>query len=87
MLGLGETMEQVQATLRDLRAHDVEMVTHRARVPAAERAPPSCAALLDAGRVQGTGNLRLLAGFLASRGLGPDGVRATTRPAGGGGIA
>ena len=27
MLGLGETMEQVQATLRDLRAHDVEMVT------------------------------------------------------------
>ena len=27
MLGLGETMAQVQATLRDLRAHDVEMVT------------------------------------------------------------
>jgi lipoic acid synthetase len=27
MLGLGETMEQVQQTLRDLRAHDVEMVT------------------------------------------------------------
>lgn len=27
MLGLGETMEQVQATLRDLRAHDVDMVT------------------------------------------------------------
>jgi lipoic acid synthetase len=27
MLGLGETMEQVQATLRDLRMHDVEMVT------------------------------------------------------------
>ena len=27
MLGLGETLEQVQATLRDLRAHDVEMVT------------------------------------------------------------
>jgi len=27
MLGLGETMEQVQATLGDLRAHDVEMVT------------------------------------------------------------
>ena len=27
MLGLGETMEQVQGTLRDLRAHDVEMVT------------------------------------------------------------
>ena len=27
MLGLGESMEQVQATLRDLRAHDVEMVT------------------------------------------------------------
>jgi lipoic acid synthetase len=27
MLGLGETMEQVKATLRDLRAHDVEMVT------------------------------------------------------------
>ena len=27
MLGLGETMEQVQATLRDLRAHDVGMVT------------------------------------------------------------
>ena len=27
MLGLGETMEQVQATLRDLRAHDVEMIT------------------------------------------------------------
>jgi lipoic acid synthetase len=27
MLGLGETMEQVQATLRDLRLHDVEMVT------------------------------------------------------------
>lgn len=27
MLGLGETMEQVRATLRDLRAHDVEMVT------------------------------------------------------------
>ena len=27
MLGLGETMEQVQATLRDLRAHAVEMVT------------------------------------------------------------
>jgi len=27
MLGLGETMEQVQATLRDLRTHDVEMVT------------------------------------------------------------
>lgn len=27
MLGLGETLEQVQETLRDLRAHDVEMVT------------------------------------------------------------
>ena len=27
MLGLGETLEQVQATLRDLRSHDVEMVT------------------------------------------------------------
>ncbi len=27
MLGLGETMEQVQATLRDLRAHAVDMVT------------------------------------------------------------
>ena len=27
MLGLGETMEQVQVTLRDLRAHDVEMIT------------------------------------------------------------
>ena len=27
MLGLGETMAQVEATLRDLRAHDVEMVT------------------------------------------------------------
>ena len=27
MLGLGETMEQVEDTLRDLRAHDVEMVT------------------------------------------------------------
>jgi lipoyl synthase len=27
MLGLGETMEQVQATLRDLRTHDVGMVT------------------------------------------------------------
>ena len=27
MLGLGENMEQVQATLRGLRAHDVEMVT------------------------------------------------------------
>jgi lipoic acid synthetase len=27
MLGLGETLEQVQATLRDLRTHDVEMVT------------------------------------------------------------
>ena len=27
MLGLGETMEQVQGTLRDLRAHDVQMVT------------------------------------------------------------
>ena len=27
MLGLGETLDQVQATLRDLRAHDVEMVT------------------------------------------------------------
>jgi lipoic acid synthetase len=27
MLGLGETMAQVQATLRDLRAHDVDMVT------------------------------------------------------------
>jgi lipoic acid synthetase len=27
MLGLGETMPQVQATLRDLRAHDVDMVT------------------------------------------------------------
>ena len=27
MLGLGETMEQVQATLRDLRAHQVDMVT------------------------------------------------------------
>ena len=27
MLGLGETLEQVQATLRDLRAHEVEMVT------------------------------------------------------------
>lgn len=27
MLGLGETMEQVQTTLRDLRAHDVDMVT------------------------------------------------------------
>ncbi len=27
MLGLGETMAQVQATLRDLRAHDVDMIT------------------------------------------------------------
>jgi lipoic acid synthetase len=27
MLGLGETMEQVQATLRDLRAHQVDMIT------------------------------------------------------------
>ena len=27
MLGLGETLEQVHDTLRDLRAHDVEMVT------------------------------------------------------------
>lgn len=27
MLGLGETIEQVQATLRDLRAHDVDMIT------------------------------------------------------------
>src|SRR3546814_15210048 len=27
MLGLGETMKQVQSTLRDLRANDVEMVT------------------------------------------------------------
>ena len=27
MLGLGETMEQVQATLRDLREHDVDMIT------------------------------------------------------------
>jgi lipoic acid synthetase len=27
MLGLGETMEQVQATLRHLRAHDVDMIT------------------------------------------------------------
>ena len=27
MLGLGETMEQVEQTLRDLRAHDVDMVT------------------------------------------------------------
>ncbi|KAF1723151.1 lipoyl synthase [Pseudoxanthomonas wuyuanensis] len=27
MLGLGETMEQVKATLGDLRAHDVDMVT------------------------------------------------------------
>jgi lipoic acid synthetase len=27
MLGLGETMEQVQATLRDLRSHDVDMIT------------------------------------------------------------
>lgn len=27
MLGLGENLEQVQATLRDLRAHDVDMVT------------------------------------------------------------
>ena len=27
MLGLGETMEQVRQTLRDLRAHDVDMIT------------------------------------------------------------
>src|SRR5688572_2789621 len=27
MLGLGEALDQVQATLRDLRAHDVDMVT------------------------------------------------------------
>ena len=27
MLGLGETMEQVQKTLRDLRVHDVDMIT------------------------------------------------------------
>ena len=27
MLGLGETMEQVQGALRDLRAHDVDMIT------------------------------------------------------------
>ncbi len=27
MLGLGETMEQVEDTLRDLRAHDVDMIT------------------------------------------------------------
>ena len=47
MLGLGETMEQVQATLRDLRAHDVDMVTIGQYLqPSA--APPSGAALLDA---------------------------------------
>jgi lipoic acid synthetase len=27
MLGLGETLEQVQQTLRDLRDHDVDMIT------------------------------------------------------------
>jgi lipoic acid synthetase len=27
MLGLGETFEQIQATMRDLRAHDVDMIT------------------------------------------------------------
>jgi lipoic acid synthetase len=27
MLGLGETREQVDLTLRDLRAHDVDMIT------------------------------------------------------------
>ncbi|MFA7541263.1 MAG: lipoyl synthase [Lysobacterales bacterium] len=27
MLGLGETLDQVQGTLRDLRAHDVDMIT------------------------------------------------------------
>jgi lipoic acid synthetase len=27
LVGLGETMEQVLATLRDLRAHDVDMIT------------------------------------------------------------
>ena len=27
MLGLGETLDQIQGTLRDLRAHDVDMVT------------------------------------------------------------
>ena len=27
MLGLGETLEQVEETLNDLRAHDVDMVT------------------------------------------------------------
>ncbi len=53
MLGLGETMEQVQATLRDLRAHDVDMITIGQYLqPSA--APPPGAALLDAGRVQGS---------------------------------
>ena len=50
MLGLGETREQVEQALRDLRAHDVDMVT-TGPVPAAHRSPSPGDALLDAGRV------------------------------------
>src|SRR5690606_10916885 len=53
-------------------------------VPAAERAPPPGAALLDAGRVQGAGGLRLRARVQPRR-LGPDGaLQLPRRPAGGG---
>ena len=83
MLGLGETMEQVQATLRDLRAHDVDMITIGQYLqPSA--APPSGAALLDAGRVQGAGGLRHGAG-LQPRRLRPAGALVVPRrPAGDG---
>ncbi len=77
MLGLGETWEQIEETLNDLRAHDVDMVTIGQYLQPT-RAPSSGAALLDAGRVQGDRAARLPHRLRARR-LGSDGALLVPR--------
>ena len=50
MVGLGETNEEILEVMRDLRAHDVDMLTV-GPVPAALEAPPAGRALRASGRV------------------------------------
>ena len=52
MLGLGETFEQVEEALNDLRAHAVDMVTIGQYLQPTAASSPG-AALLDAGGVRG----------------------------------
>lgn len=65
MLGLGETLEEVQAVMRDLRAHDCDMLTlgqylqpSRAHLPVERFVEPAeFAALADYGRELGFANV------------------------------